>query len=205
VAAPSTVLTVIKQFAYRGDTHEEFSNTYALTGATPADSGAWRTLFDALVAEEKKLYPAGTKVVAGYGYHRVPQTGDSADWSVDLTVAPNAVVPGTFAPGAGGFQLPGDSAVWVRWGLDRLNSKGKRVYLRKYFHPAFNDGTPANVDVVVAGQVTALAAFGAKLQDGTFAGARVLTDHLGTALIGHAVSTFVTTRTLKRRGKRPPT
>lgn len=205
MAAPSTVLTVIKQFAYRGDPREEFSNTYALTGTTPADSSAWRTLFDALVLEEKKLYPAGTKVVAGYGYHRVPESGDSADWSVDLTVSPNTPVSGTFAPGAGGFQLPGDSAVWVRWGLDRLNSKGKRVYLRKYFHPAFNDGLPTNVDVVVAGQVTALNAFGAKLQDGSFTAGRVLTDHLGTALVGHAVSNYVTTRTLKRRGKRPPT
>ena len=59
-------------------------------------------------------------------------------------------------------------------------------------------------DQIAPLQVTALTAFGAKMDDGTFAGGRRLRsrDHDET-LQGHGVSTWVTTRTLKRRGRRP--
>lgn len=201
MAAPTTVLTVVKKFPYRGDSNEEYSNTYMLTGATPADSTAWRALFDALVVEEKKLYPAAVTVVAGYGYDEVPVTGTSAVWSVDMTVSPNSPVAGTFA--GGGQQMPGDAAVYIRWGLDRLNTKGKRIYLRKYIHPAMQSTTVGQTDQPIAAWVTAAAAFGAKLDDGSFTASRRITDKLGTATVGHAVGTYITTRTLKRRGKRP--
>jgi len=200
VAAPTVGLTVIKRFPYRGDSNEEYSNKYLLTGTTPSDSSAWRTLFDALVAQEKTLYPSLVTVVRGYGYNDPDPLANSV-WSVDLTVSPNTPVAGTYT--VGGTRCPGDAAVWVRWGLDRFNTKGKRVYLRKYFHPAYNDGTL--YDPVHSAWITAGNAFGAKLQDGSFVDGRKVTDHLGTALVGHASCTYVTTRTLKRRGKRPPT
>ena len=179
---------------------EEFSNKYFLTGTTPADSTAWRTLFDAMVAQERTCYPSTCSVVGGYGYASADPTA-VAVWSVDLTVAPNSPQAGTMNP-AGGTRLPGDAAVWVRWGLNRFNTKGKRVFLRKYFHPAYGDAT--TVDNIFANQSAALLAFGAKLDDGSFTGGRVITDHLGTGTVGHAVGPYVTTRTLKRRGKRPP-
>lgn len=204
MAAPTTVLTIVKRFAYRGNGNEEFSNTYMLTGATPADSAAWRTLFDAVVAEEKKLYIGTTTVVRGYGYSRPPVKGDSAVWSVDMTVAPNTPVGGSgvFASTA---ILSGDTANWLRWGLDRLTSPGgKRIYLRKYFHPAYaNSGT--NMDDISPAWRTAALAFGAKMDDGTLAGGRRITDRLGTATVGHAVGPYTTTRTLKRRSKRAAT
>lgn len=196
MAAPTTGLTVIKRFSYRGDATEEWSNSYLLTGSTPASSAAWRTLFDALVTQEKTLYPGWHSVVAGYGY-------DSADddrvavWSVDLTVSPNTPVAGTFSSADG--VAPGDCAMWVRWGLDRMNTKGKRVYLRKYFHGVQHQ---AGGDLVSSAQKTAAVAFGEKLRDGSFASGRLITDALGTALVGTGASTFVTTRTLKRRSKR---
>lgn len=200
MAAPTTGLTIIKRFAYRGNSNEEFSNHYWLTGATPADSAAWRTLFDALVAEEKKVYSAAASVIGGYGYNSTSDTA-TAIWTVDLTVAPNTPVIGTFA-NASLVPLPGDDAYWIRWGLDRYNSKGKRVYLRKYFHPAYaTNGVP---DTLPASLSTACNAFGAKLEDGSFLDGRKTTDKLGTALVGHAVGPYITTRTLKRRGKRPP-
>lgn len=202
MAAPTTVLTTIKRFGYRGNAMEEWSNTYALTGTTPANAAAWRTLFDALVAQERPLLSAVVSVVGGYGYNKVPEPGDSAIWSVDLTIPPNAVLAGTF--GGTNVRQGGDTAAWVRWSLDRLNSKGKRIYLRKYFHPALADAG-SNPDLIAPTWVTAATAFGAKMRDGTFAEARTVTDRLGTAVIGHAVSPYVTTRTLKRRGKRPPT
>lgn len=204
MAPPTTVLTVIKRFPYRGNANEEFSNTYMLTGATPADSGAWRTLFNALVTEEKKLYKATVQVVGGYGYNKVPVKGDHAIYSVDLTVTPEVVVPGTLAGGVGNPQA-GDSAMWIRWGLDRLNERGKRVYLRKYFHPALSLTTGTDLDLVEPAWKVIALAFGEKLRDGSFAGGRMMTDKLGTALVGTAVGPYVTTRTLKRRAKRKPT
>jgi hypothetical protein len=193
-------LTINKRMSYRGDANEEYSNTYMLSGGTPADSNAWRVLFDALVLEEKKLYRSVVSVVGGYGYNKVPGPGDSAVWSVDLTVSPNAPVPGTYA-GASADTLSGDTACWVRWGLDRFNTKGKRVYLRKYFHPAYRE--MGQYDQTAVSYVTALNAFGVKMRDGSFAGSRIITDRLGTAVVGSASSAYVTTRTLKRRGKRP--
>lgn len=201
--APTTGLVIIKRFTYRGNANEEYSNRYLLSGTTPANSAAWRTLFDAVVAEEKKLYKSNVTVVAGYGYDS-PSPTAHAVWSVDLTVSPNSPVAGTYT--GGGYQTPGDGAAWVRWGLDKLNSKGKRVYLRKYFHPAYIDTTQNSGnggDAIMAAWVTAATAFGA-FMDGT-AGSlgRVITDAAGTATVGHAVSAYITTRTLKRRGKRP--
>lgn len=201
MAAPSTVLTVIKNFTYRGNANEEWSNTYAFSGTTPTDATAWRTLFNALVTEEKTLYNAGVTVVGGYGYNRIPVKGDHAIWSVDLTVAPNTPVPGTLS-GAGAAPA-GDQAAWVRWGLDRFNTNGKRVYLRKYFHGGIlvtNGG-----DGLQAGYLTALTAFGAKMRDGSFAASRTIVSKDGEVPISHGASPFITTRTLKRRGKRPPT
>jgi len=201
MAAPTTYLTINKRFTYKA-TNEEWSNSYALSGTTPADSTAWRTLFDALVAEEKKLYKSLVSVVGGYGYAGIPDTGDSAIWSVDLTVAPNTPVIGslTGAMVAG----PGDTAAWVRWGLNRFTSPGgKRIYLRKYFHPAYLTGGD-DAETLHSSWVTAAAAFGAKMRDGSFASSRTIVDKDGNVPIGHAVAPYATTRTLKRRGKRPP-
>ena len=86
---PTCVLTTIKRFTYRGNPAEEWSNTFMLSGATPADSVAWKALLDDINLHERVLYSNGTAVVAAYGYDRVPVTGTHAIWSVDLTVAPN--------------------------------------------------------------------------------------------------------------------
>src|SRR4051812_20583291 len=96
-------VTVVKRFTYRGDANEEYSNTYWFTQAPPSDATAWRALFDALVLQEKTLYPSSVNVVRGYGYnddtgHKSGDEGDVAPavFTVDLTVAPNTIVPGTF-------------------------------------------------------------------------------------------------------------
>jgi hypothetical protein len=201
MAAPTTVLTVIKRFTYRANAAEEWSNTYAFSGTTPADSAAWRALFDLLVTQEKTLYKSSSSVVAGYGYDKIPSApGDHAIWTVDMTVSPNSAVPGTLTATA--VAMAGDQAAWVRWGLDRYNTNGKRVYLRKYFH----DGQvqTGGGDALQSGYSTALLAFGNKMIDGTFASGRKLVSKDGEIPIGTAVGPYVTTRTLKRRGKRPP-
>jgi hypothetical protein len=201
MAAPTTYLTVIKRMSYRGDPSEEWSNSYALTGSTPVDSAAWRTLFDALVLQEKTCYTSDVTVVAGYGYAGIPGSGDHSIWNVDMTLAPNTPVPGTLT--GTGAKMAGDQAGWLRWGLDRFTAKGKRVYLRKYFHGGYTSS--GTYDDMHTGTRNAYLAFGLKLEDGSFAAGRKICDKDGNVPIGHAASTYITVRTLKRRGKRPPT
>lgn len=200
MAAPTTVLTIVKDMSYRGVAGEEWSNTYALTGTTPADSTAWRTLFDAVVAEEKKLYASSVRVIKGYGYDAIPEKGDHAIWTLDLRPS-SGTVAGTLAA-TSGLPAAGDQAMWIRWSLDRFNTYGKRVYLRKYFHGGYVfTSTAENPSTAY---YTALGLFGTKCMDGSLAGSRKICDKFGEVPIANAVAPYMTTRTLKRRGKRPP-
>lgn len=193
-------LTIIKSFTYRGNA-EEYSNHYVLRGTAPADSAAWATVATAVIAEEKKVYPSTCSVVRVYGYAD-DQEDTAASYSLDYTISPSAPVPGTLSQ-TGTVPAPGDAAAWVRWRTSRTNSKGKPIYLRKYFHPVLLDA--AGGDGVKAAQKTALLAFGAKLSDGTLSGGYTVTaagsDDTITSV---GASTYATTRTLRRRGKRPP-
>lgn len=194
-------LVIIKRFTYRGDATEEYSNKYFYLGSDPADATAWRAFFDAVVLQEKTLYPAAVSVVGGYGYDSDSEDA-TAVWTVDLTVSPNVVVPGTLSTGAGVYSA-GDDAVWIRWGTSRFNSKGKRIYLRKFFHPAASAAATGG-DAVHGTWKTAANAYAAKWHSGTDFGNRTISaqGHDDT-IVGHGVSDYITTRTLKRRGKRP--
>jgi hypothetical protein len=193
-------LTSIKQFTYRGE-GEEFSNKYHFTGDIPADESEWRALYDALVVVEKAILPSYVYMIRGYGYDSDADDA-TAVWSVDLNVPPNDPVPGTLSLAAS-TAAPGDCAVWARWKTDRLNSNGKAIYLRKYFHGAREAGDSGS-DQVDQGQVDALNALGLKLMDGSFIDGRTIrSQHFDDEIQGHGSSQWVTTRTLKRRGKRP--
>ncbi len=185
---------------YRANPAEEWSNTFMFTGASPADATAWRALLDALNTAERTQLSTNVQIIRAYGYNKVPVKGDSADWSVDLRVAPNTPVTGQLA---GTNFFPGDAAAWIRWGTNRM-VKGKRVYLRKYYHSQISPGGTPNDTVSPSWQTPALA-FAAKLDDGTFLDGRKITDKLGSGIVNHGVSTYITTRTLKKRPKRPPT
>lgn len=200
MAVPTTVITIVKDFTYRGVAGEEWSNTYMLSGTTPADSAAWRALFDAIVLQEKTLYIPAVRVTRGYGYDKVPVKGDHAIWSVDLRPS-STTVPGTLAVSSN-MLMSGDQATWVRWSLNRFNSYGKRVYLRKYFHGGTLNTTVA--DLPATNYATALGAFGTFMMGGTLLGSRKTCDALGNEPIASVASPYVTTRTLKRRSKRDP-
>jgi hypothetical protein len=171
-----------------------------LTGATPADSTAWRSLFDNIVLNEKPLYTAATSVIRGYGYDKVPAKGDHAIWSVDLRPT-STTVPGTLVPSTNA-KFAGDQASWIRWSLNRYNSKGKRIYLRKYFH----DGVVVSTggDTLLPAYTSILQTFGNFMMGSSVGGSRTICDKLGNTPIASVPSTYVTTRTLKRRSKRPP-
>jgi len=195
-----TGLTIVKKFAYRANLAEEFSNTYWFSGSTPADDTAWAALAAAVAGAERAVYTSAVSIVAYYGYD-----DDSDDrhsiWSADMHASGS--LPGTFTTGL--YPAPGDAAAWVRWETSRRTSKGKKIYLRKYFHDVhMEDGT--HPDQLATTQKTAYTTFGTKLRDGTLLDARKIVGrgHSTDVIVGSSASTYITTRTLKRRPKRPP-
>ena len=197
-------ITLVKRFTYRGDATEEFSNQYWLSGSIPSDNTAWQTLIDALVAQEKTCYTADATIVRAYGYNSDADDA-TAVYVKDWLAGGGSGVAGTLTVESGALRNMGDTAVWIRWKTSRLNTRGKAIYLRMYFHDAWSHASNAP-DQTSTNQLTALGNFGVKLRDGSFAEARTLRSrkHAET-LVGSAGGAYLTTRTLKRRGRRPPT
>ena len=119
---------------------------------------------------------------------------------IDYEAPPNTVLSGTFADAAH-RRMPGDVAATIRWPTGLLNSRGKQIYARKYMHAVYcqdDDG-----DELLDTQAAALKAFGDDMADGGLPqGVRYCLPQ-GAGLGVCLVSKWLTTRTLKRRGKRP--
>lgn len=194
-----TAVTLIKKMTYRGDANEEWSNKYYLTGGVPASDADWLALVNALKTQEKTCYNSLSTVVRAYGYDSDSLTADAV--YVRDMVAATETVTGTLS-GTSGGQTQAESAAWVRWKTSR-RARGKAVYLRKYFHCVYANSSAA--DQPSAPTITALTAFGAKMRDGTFLDGRTVRarGQTGETFLGHNVSTYMTTRELKRRGRRP--
>jgi len=193
---PSIVL--IKRFTYR-DTLEEFSNKYHFNGTLPVDAAAWKTLADALITAEKPTVQASVRWVRAYGYE---PGNEISVWGFNYAGPPDTTQAGTLALGTQ-RDVPGDIAAVVRWYTGQNTEKGKKIYCRKYIHGAV--ASISDVDEVGAQQATALATWAAKLIDGTLPGSFRYCGPQGASLQAPNVMPYLTTRTLKRRGKRPPT
>lgn len=188
-----------KSFTYRGAA-ERWSNKYHLSGSAPASTAEWTAICDALVAAEKTLYPSGTTVIYAAGYNS--DTG-AAVYTRDYTISPDTPVAGTLST-TGSVPVPGDDAWWVRWWAGQYNSRGKKIWLRKYFHSTL--AATGGGDNLLAGQKTAGGTFGALLISGltvTGYASRKLADKDGNVASAYNVVTYITTRTLKRRSGSP--
>jgi hypothetical protein len=183
---------------YRGTTDEEFSNRYYLRGAPPADDAAWLTLVTDLANLEAICFSPPVKTVRAYGYNDDAANAQSVfshDW----------LATGDWPNGSltdSGPLMAGDQAGLIEWKTNRKNSRGKFIYLRKYFHHGHVDAT--NTDNL--GTQTALnyRQFAHELDPAGTAfhgGIRSRTHADPLLFIGEY--SYVTTRTLKRRGKRP--
>lgn len=189
-------ITLIKSFQYRS-VPEEFSNRYHFTGTAPADEAAWTAIAQALGELEMAVFSSDVSLVRAYGY---ASDGTDAVATIDFTAAPLSPLAGTAGPI--GVQAPGDSAMVCRWRTARVNSKGKPIYLRKYFHAVGRDtGDP---DSVNATQLTSLQAFAENVLTAWTPTDAVLAGPDGVTPTNPVALTYITTRTLKRRGKRPP-
>lgn len=199
--ASVTGIVVTKQFEYRGNDKEEWSNKYWLTGSPPTTPTAWNTLFTQLATAEAACYSSGTKVVGGYAYDdNTP--GANSVWSVDWRDTAS-VIPGTLV-GTEGNNMAGDQAGFIEWLTSRKTSDGKWIYLRKYFHDGFISTTDA--DAIDNSTLAAYQVFMNELFTGSNAmGRRVRSQGVDDVLQGQKASPWVTTRTLKRRGKKKKT
>ena len=194
MAGPGVV--TIKSFSYRGN-EEEWTNRYHFTGDAPSSDSDWRDLVDGLVALEAGPLTDNNHIVRAYCYEN---TDDHSVYTYDLTHY-DGYVPGALDH-TDAAMYPGDVAMWCRWSTGRTTSKGKPIYLRKYFHGVLANAYP-NEDTLYAAQATALEAFALAVLSANDAWPG-LADTDGGSLPGqYLAGTFNTTRTLKRRGKRP--
>lgn len=185
-------IVILKTFGYRG-VPEEWGNVYHFSGTTPGTSAEWKTLADAIWAEERKFLPADVKINRALGY---AAGNEISVFQVNYFDPPNTITGGLLSTGT---QPPGDAAVWIRWATGERNIKGRPIYLRKYFHGV--NITPP--DTVLPTARTAMLAYGAKMTDGTLPGGFRVCGPQGAVAGTVKVPTSVTTRTLKRRGKDP--
>jgi hypothetical protein len=190
---------VVKSFPYRDNPNEEFSNTYHFVSPPPGDDPSWMVVLNDVVAAEVAISPADTKVVRAYGY-------DSDDPNAHHVFAHDFTVPGpppngTHAGPAGAFRMAGDQAAMIWWKTSRLSVKGKPVYLRKYWHNGWISST-ISADAIDGSWHTDLINY-ATVINTIHGGLRSRTHPDG--VVAHSASQWVTTRTLKRRGKRPLT
>lgn len=189
-------ITLVKRFTYRGQP-EEFSNTYHFTGTTPATDAAWKALGQAIFAGEGNLYRTSVKLAKIYGYNAGnEQSVYQQDYIGNGETEPQGLITNT----AGTILLPGDSAGWLRAKIG-VSSKGKKVYIRKYYHGVFVPDTGG--DQLAVGWKQNAENLGTLLLGGTLPGGFKWCGPQGQTATNPVASTFATTRTLKRRGKRP--
>jgi len=193
--AVKTTLVVVKGMNYRGDLDEEFSNAYSFKAAPPSGDEAWLTLANDLIAHEKPIFQAGAPFKRVYGYDSDDPNANSV-FSHDFTLDAS---PPTATGSWAGHLFAGDQAACVQWRTSTKNTRGKWVYLRKYLH--LGQTELAQPDTLFAGYKTSLETYAAAIQ-GFWGGLTARQAPLSVEEFN--VMPWVTTRTLKRRGKRPP-
>jgi len=186
----------VKRFLYRGVT-EEWSNRYHFGGSAPSDPTAWRTFADGLIAAEREILRGDTYITRVLCYE---DTDDDSVYTYDLASFGGEVL-GSDPASIGSDYMPGDVATTIRWDTGRRSSTGKPIYLRKYFHNAGQaTGTTDNVD---AGTLAAMNTFAADVVTGLTGGFVIAGPDGSSPSEAGVASPYTTTRTLKRRGRRP--
>jgi hypothetical protein len=155
---------VSKTFTFRGATRT-FHNRYHFNGGTPADLTHWNTLFDAVVAAEKAVYPNTVSIVQCTGYAA----------GSDVPVATKAYTQA----GTGSFsnfdEVPGEAAALVRYSTTARTTKNHPVYLFNWYHGIGADAF-AHADNLNPANKTALETYAtawiAGFSDGTITAVR---------------------------------
>lgn len=192
---PAPRLHLVMSFTYR-NVPEEWSTRFHFKGPAPANDTNWLALSDKVITALKPCFSAGTTFVRAYGY--LPNSV-GATWVHDYTVpGPPQAGTGTFTNGG---TPPGDAAAVLRLTLAKMSLRGKHVYKRNYVHGIATASVSAG-DQLHPTQQAAFTTFLTSYAQGTIDPAF---DACGPDLTDASsphVDQWITTRTLKRRGKR---
>jgi hypothetical protein len=196
---PAARIHIVQSFDFRGKA-EEFSNRYSFEDTAPFTNAEWLALADGLIAGLRLCLPLTTTFVRAYGY---APNAPFAEFVHDYgTTSPPA---GSWVPTAGSSRCQGDSAAFLRLSSDLFTTRGKRIYKRCYYHDVYDNGT-AGFDRLDAAQQSQFTQFAGNLIDGTihprFRCCLPRGAVQGGTLHSPHVDQWLTTRTLKRRGKR---
>lgn len=160
-----------------------WSNRYHLQGGTPADSGHWTTLANAIVTAEKAIYmplaSGGSKIIEAVGYN-----GGS-----DIPVFTSSYTTDGTGSFASFYPNPPDVAAVIRYSTPDRSSKNHPVYCFNYVHTVSGGPSTTHIDALNAAQKTALqtyaAAWIAGFSDGTLTLVRARPN--GNACNGYVV------------------
>jgi hypothetical protein len=196
-ASDTAFLTHVKSMTYRG-AREEWANVYHLS-QVPPNTSDWASLSAIVWESEVEFLPADVQLERMFGH--APGNPPVLVWEYDAPPPGEGGYTGAWAPTSGESPTSGDVAGWIRWTTTQKTSLGKPIYLRNYFHGLYHG---ADKDAVAPAQVTPMNVFAAAFASGfvvngiTYrrAGPR------GAVAQGHAVGPYLTTRTLKARGRR---
>lgn len=194
--AAVTGLTLVKAFPYRDNPSEEFSNTYHFKGPPPGDDASWLQLANDVISHENKIFDNEVRFVRAWGYNSDDLHAPHV-FSHDFTLG--GTPPTGVYPSATGNIMAGDQAALIEWRVQRKTAKGKPVFLRKYMHRGYtstaeNDQLDSSYrdQLILYAGTTGIQAVHGGLRS------RLFDDNVAQAI----ASLYVTTRTLKRRGKR---
>lgn len=197
-AMPS--ITIVKYMRYRDVLEEAWENTYHFDGDAPTTDSRWLAFANAIRTAEKACFSNLITYWKAIGH----EAGNPvAVWFYDW-IQEGSTVTGS----ASALTTPqaGDGAAWIRWSTTQLNTRGKPIYLRSYYHGVGSNGTTAaELDKVLAAQKSAMQTYGdlwvTGISDGTVTHHRA--GPRGALAQVASVGDYLTTRTLRRRGKRP--
>lgn len=187
-------ITINKDFSYRGR-NEIWSNTYHFSGTVPTNDAGWAALAAAIVDQELSFLNSGVKYRGYLGYEAGNEFAVSQK---DLVADAVAQPAGRMDPGSSWSSPSGDQAGWVRWATPDRTSRGKRIYLRKFFH-----GVGHTNDVIPVTVRDQMKVYAGKMTDGTLPGGFKVCGPQGAVAGTSLVSPNIGMRQLKRRGKRP--
>lgn len=185
VAVTQYSIRTTKQFPYRADPNQQFTNRIYFDGGAVGDTAAMHTFMDACVLLEKTLYFSDVEIVKA----------DMFAPGSDLPIASKAYT--TLGTGAwsAGSQCPGDCAAVLRHSTTKLSTKNHTVYVFSYFHGVWTNAasTTAAKDTVFPAQHTAIDGFGSDWHNGFVVAGRTYkrTTPDGHLVTGHSVSEWV--------------